>query len=50
MNITLEKTQRKEEEVTSTSTTPPLDLPDTCVTCRRLKYEKIQEKGEVKAI
>jgi hypothetical protein len=46
MNTTSKKTQRKKEEATSTTTTPPSDLPDPCVTCRRLKHEKTQEKVE----
>jgi hypothetical protein len=48
MDTTPKKTQRKEGEATSTLTTPPPDLPDPCVTCRRLKYEKMQEVNVTK--
>jgi hypothetical protein len=48
MNTTSGKIQRKEEEMTSTTTISPPDPPEPCATCHRLKHEKTQGKDEMK--
>jgi hypothetical protein len=48
MNTTSGKIQRKEEEMTSTTTIPPPDPLEPRATCHRLKHEKTQGKDEMK--